>query len=97
MTRSELVDALAHRKGLPRPHAERVVDALFDGMREALLRGDRVELRGFGSFKIRAYPAYTGRDPRTGEEIAVPAKLLPVFKVGKELRTRINGGVDPEA
>lgn len=96
MTRSELVDALAHRKGCSRPLAERVVDALFDGIRESLLRGDRVELRGFGSFKIRAYPAYTGRDPRSGQAIAVPAKFLPVFKVGKELRTRINGGVDPE-
>lgn len=96
MNKSELVDALARRKNLPRPIAERVVSSLFDGMREALLRGERVEVRGFGSFKVRAYPAYTGRDPRTGETIAVAAKLLPVFKVGKELRTRINGGVDPE-
>jgi len=95
MTKTELVDHLAKRRGVPRPIAERVVSSLFDTIREALSHGDRVEIRGFGSFKARSYPGYTGRNPRTGAPIEVGPKVLPVFKVGKELRTRVNGGVDP--
>lgn len=94
MTRSELVDAVARRQRVARPIAERAVNELFDAMREALLRGDRVEIRGFGSFKVQAYEGYTGRNPRTGVPIVVAPKALPKFKVGKELRIRVNGGVD---
>lgn len=89
------MEALARRRGVSRPIAERVVASLFDTIRDALAAGDRVEIRGFGSFKARAYGGYTGRNPRTGAPIAVAPKVLPVFKVGKELRTRVNGGVDP--
>jgi integration host factor subunit beta len=96
MTKSELVDALARRRNLARPIAERVVNVLFESIREALARGDRVEIRGFGSFKARQYQGYTGRNPRTGTPIVVAPKVLPVFKVGKELRMRVNGGVDPD-
>lgn len=96
MTKSELVDAVARNQDLPRATAERVVNVLFDSIRDALLRGDRVEVRGFGSFKARHYGGYTGRNPRTGAPIVVDPKVLPVFKVGKELRIRVNGGVDSE-
>ena len=96
MTRSELVDAVARRRNLPRPIAERVVGLLFETIRDALEQGDRVEIRGFGSFKARQYLGYTGRNPRSGAPIVVLPKVLPVFKVGKELRIRVNGGVDPE-
>jgi integration host factor subunit beta len=96
MTKSELVDAVARRQDLPRATAERVVNVLFDTIRDALVAGDRVEVRGFGSFKARHYEGYTGRNPRTGTPIVVQRKVLPVFKVGKELRIRVNGGTDPE-
>jgi len=95
MTRSELVDAVAKRQNVPRPTAEHVVNELFDSLREALLRGDRVEIRGLGSFKVQHYEGYTGRNPRTGAPIVVTPKVLPKFKVGKELRIRVNGGTDP--
>lgn len=95
MTKSELVDALARREGLPRATAERVVNVFFDSVREALSEGRRVEVRGFGSFRARSYGGYTGRNPRTGAAIVVEPKVLPVFKVGKELRIRVNGGTDP--
>lgn len=95
MTKSELVDAVARRQGLPRVMTERVVNVLFESIRDALVSGGRVEVRGFGSFKARHYDGYTGRNPRTGAPIVVAPKVLPVFKVGKELRVRVNGGVDP--
>lgn len=95
MTKSELIDAVARRQGVPRPMVERVVNVLFDSVSDALLSGDRVEIRGFGSFKARHYEGYTGRNPRTGVPITVEPKVLPVFKVGKELRVRVNGGTDP--
>src|SRR5437868_695429 len=96
MTKSELVDVVSKRQDLARGTAERVVNVVFDTIRDALLRGDRVEIRGFGSFKARHYQGYTGRNPRTGTPITVSPKVLPVFKVGKELRVRVNGGADPE-
>lgn len=91
MTKSELIDALARREGVQRAVAEVVVNALFDQVRDALLRGDRVEIRGFGSFSVKEYKGYTGRNPRSGDEIVVAPKVLPVFKVGKGLRDRVNG------
>jgi integration host factor subunit beta len=96
MTKTELVDAVARRQNIPRGIAERVVNVLFDGIRDALVRGDRVEIRGFGTFQARHYQGYTGRNPRTGQPIVVSPKVLPVFRVGKELRIRMNGGLDPE-
>ena len=90
------MDLLARSRNVPRPIAERAVSALFDGIRDALAAGDRVEIRGFGSFKARQYKGYTGRNPRSGAPIVVEPKVLPVFKVGKELRIRVNGGVDPD-
>jgi len=89
MTRSELVDALAGARNLPRSTAERVVDVVFDTMAEALTAGNRVEVRGLGSFQVKQYGGYTGRNPRTGTPVLVKPKTLPVFRVGKELREKL--------
>lgn len=75
---------------MPRPSAERVVDVVLDNIAEALVAGDRVEIRGFGSFQSKAYQGYTGRNPRTGEAVEVAPKRLPVFRPGKELRERVD-------
>ncbi len=90
MTKSELIDAVAERGGHTRKRAEQVVNEIFQNMEDALIRGDRIEIRGFGSFKTKHYAAYTGRNPKTGEPIEVPAKVLPVFKVGRALRERVS-------
>jgi integration host factor subunit beta len=90
MTKSELIDALASRSQLTKARAELVVNCVFDAMTEALQRGEGIEIRGFGSFTVRPYKAYSGRNPRTGEPVPVPPKRLPFFKVGKELKELVN-------
>lgn len=90
MNKSELVEALAARARLPQNKAEEVVNTIFNRLTEALLHGRRIEIRGFGSFVNRRYGPYTGRNPKTGETINVRAKTIPFFKVGKELRERVN-------
>src|SRR5881227_2166234 len=67
-----------------------IVNCIFDSMEESLKRGERIEIRGFGSFEIRHYKAYEGRNPRTGDPVGVQPKRLPFFKVGKELKERVN-------
>ena len=96
MTKSELIDVVAERAELTRRVADEVVTAVFSAMEDALVRGDRIEIRGFGSFRVKHYAAYTGRNPRTGDQIAVPAKVAPVFKVGRELRHRLMSGATSE-
>jgi integration host factor subunit beta len=92
MTKSELIDALAmQRTDLTKARAELVVNCVFDAMTKALERGEGIEIRGFGSFTVRPYKPYAGRNPRTGEAVEVPAKRLPFFKVGKELKEIVNG------
>ena len=91
MTKSDLIKRLAEAN----PHLytrdiERIVTTVFDQIGAALARGDRVELRGFGAFSVRARDARTGRNPRTGDEVQVPDKVVPYFKTGKELRERLN-------
>ena len=91
MIKSELIDKLAEAN----PHLyhrdiERVVNTVLDGITDALARGDRVELRGFGAFSVRRRPARVGRNPRTGESVAVKEKHVPFFKTGKELRERVD-------
>jgi integration host factor subunit beta len=93
MTKSELIDLLAHDRDLPRRTAEEVVKVVFDSMRAALVEGGRIEVRGFGSFKVKEYKGYVGRNPKTGQEILVKPKRLPVFKVSKILRAEVNQGV----
>lgn len=90
MNKSELVEKLAERAKITKKRAEQVVNLVFDHMTDALKRGERIEIRGFGSFTSKSYNAYTGRNPRTGETIHVPAKRLPFFKVGKELKERVD-------
>lgn len=98
MLRSELVLKLTEANPHLKPeHLERAVSVILDEIGDALARGDRVELRGFGTFSVRHREARTGRNPRTGEPVEVEAKSVPFFKAGKELRARVNGGTDPEA
>ncbi len=90
MNRSELIDHVAKRQNLPRRQAEDAITAIFDAIVGAMRTNERVEIRGFGSFTMRHYDAYTGRNPRTGEPVDVDSKRLPFFRVGKDLRDRIN-------
>jgi integration host factor subunit beta len=96
MTKSELIAHLAaQHPHLRQPDIELVVSTIFDQITAALARGDRVELRGFGAFTTRKRDARQGRNPRTGEAVAVAPKGMPHFRPGKELRIRVNGGKDP--
>ena len=98
MLRSELIVKLAEENPDLRPEdLEKVVSVILDEIADALSRGDRVELRGFGAFSVRQRKARTGRNPRTGETVQVEAKSVPFFRPGKELRARVKGGEDPEA
>ena len=91
MTKSELILHLAEKN----PHlyqrdVERIVSTIFEEIANALARGDRVELRGFGAFSVKHRPARTGRNPRTGAHVSVEQKSVPFFKTGKEMRERLN-------
>ncbi|HKJ05142.1 MAG TPA: HU family DNA-binding protein [Geopsychrobacteraceae bacterium] len=90
MNKSELVEALSLKKNLTYKKSEQIVNLVFDSMAEALINEDRIEIRGFGSFMVKDYKAYMGRNPKTGEVIEVKPKKLPFFKVGKELRERVD-------
>ena len=90
MTKSELIEAVSERTKLPKGKAELIVNCIFDSMVDALKRGEGIEIRGFGSFTVREYKSYEGRNPRTGQPVHVQPKRLPFFKVGKELRERVN-------
>ncbi|MBW6512904.1 MAG: integration host factor subunit beta [Desulfuromonadaceae bacterium] len=90
MNKSELVEKLATQRDLTYKKSEEIVNVIFDSMSDTLAHGDRIEIRGFGSFMIKEYKAYMGRNPKTGEVIKVNPKRLPFFKVGKELRERVN-------
>lgn len=92
MTKSDLVERMGQILKLPRGRAELLVNTVFEAMEAALRDGERIEIRGFGSFEIRSYKSYDGRNPRTGERVPVAPKRLPFFKVGKELRERVNDG-----
>jgi integration host factor subunit beta len=93
MTKSELIEAVAQRSNITKSRAELVVNCVFDAMTAALERGEGIEIRGYGSFTVRRYHAYDGRNPRTGKAVSVPEKRLPFFKVGKELKVLVNQGV----
>ncbi|HEY6475863.1 MAG TPA: HU family DNA-binding protein [Polyangia bacterium] len=90
MTKADLIDLIAERAKLPHGRAELLICQMFDSMVDALCRGEGIEIRGFGSFSIRSYKEYQGRNPRTGEAVRVRPKRLAFFKVGKELRERVN-------
>ena len=90
MNKSDLIKALCKEYDLPLRKAEEIVDTLFGAMSKALMEGDRIEIRGFGSFTIKEYEGYTGRNPKTGDKISVEPKKLPFFKVGKDVAERLN-------
>ena len=90
MNKLELIEALRDQTGLTKEQAKVVVETFFAKTSDALGQGDRVELRGLCSFFVKHYKAYTGRNPKTGERIAVEPKRMPVFKAGLELRGRVN-------
>ncbi len=91
LTKSELVQAVSERSpDITRRHAEVVVNTIFGCMREALEKGDRIEIRGFGSFHVRLRGPRTARNPRTGDVVDIDEKRVPFFKVGKELKERVN-------
>lgn len=92
MTRRKLIAAVAAAEGITIKEAEMAVKTVFGSMEQALAEEDRIEIRGFGSFQVKSYQSYQGRNPRTGESIQVNNKKLPFFKVGKELKERVNKG-----
>jgi len=93
MTKSELIEQLSYNAGdLNKKEAEVVVNTIFDSIGDALIGGDRVEIRGFGSFTVREREAREARNPKSGEVVSIPAKKTPFFKTGKELRSRVNNG-----
>jgi integration host factor subunit beta len=90
MNKSDLIAALARDQNLPIQTAESIITSVLDAMTETLAKGDNVEIRGFGSFTVKEYNSYDGRNPKTGEVVKVKPKKLPFFKVGKELRESVN-------
>ena len=95
MTKSELIEAVAQRSNITKSRAELVVNCVFDTMTAALERNEGIEIRGFGSFTMREYKPYAGRNPRTGLTVPVREKRLPFFKVGKELKELVNNSTAP--
>jgi integration host factor subunit beta len=90
MTKAELVDEVAGMTQLSKKHAEIVVNTVFESIVDSLRSGEKIELRGFGSFRIRSRGARVGRNPKTGARVEVPAKLIPYFKPGKDLKELLN-------
>jgi len=94
MTKAELVDEVARVVQLTKKQAETIVNIVFDSIVESLRSGQKIELRGFGSFRLRSRKSRTGRNPKTGEKVEVPSKKIPYFKPGKELKELINRAVN---
>lgn len=90
MNKCGLIDALAERMGLPLKRSEAVINAIFNSISDALHDGERIELRGFGSFIVKDYKSYLGRNPKTGSAIHVKPKKLPFFKAGKRMKQRVD-------
>jgi integration host factor subunit beta len=90
MNKGQLIERIAKEEGITIKNAASVVNVVFDSMSDSLAKGDRVEIRGFGSFKVKSYNSYQGRNPKTGEIIQVKEKKLPYFKVGKEMKERVD-------
>ena len=91
MNKIELIQALKDTNHLSKSDAEAVVNLFFDKMSDALVQGERVEIRGLCSFFVKKYGGYTGRNPKTGEQVKIKPKKLPFFKAGKELKERVDG------
>jgi integration host factor subunit beta len=91
MTKAEIIKILADQVGLTRRQAAEVLSLVLDRVVDAIQRGEKVELRGFGSFRTRKRRARAGRNPRTGAQVSVPPKVVPYFKPGKQLRETLDG------
>ena len=96
MTKAELVDEVARVVQLTKKQAETIVNIVFDSIVDSLRTGQKIELRGFGSFRLRSRKSRTGRNPKTGEKVEVPSKKIPYFKPGKELKELINKAMGGE-
>ena len=94
MTKAELVDEVARVVQLTKKQAETIVNIVFDSIVDSLRSGQKIELRGFGSFRLRNRKSRTGRNPKTGEKVDVPSKKIPYFKPGKELKELINKAIE---
>ena len=94
MTKADLVEEVIRTSNLSKKHAEIIVNTVFHSIIAALQRDDKIELRGFGSFRVRRRRSRQGRNPKTGDRVEVPAKRIPYFKPGKELKDLINCGQD---
>lgn len=91
MTRSALIEKVTERvEGLTKKQVETIINTIFDGMKEALARGEKIEIRGFGNFRLKQRNAKTARNPRTGEKVQVPAKRVLHFKIGKPFHNALN-------
>jgi integration host factor subunit beta len=90
MNRSGLIELLSKELNITQKKSDEIVDVVFDAMSQALVNGERIEIRGLGSFVVKQYDGYVGRNPKTGEKIEVPPKRLPFFKVGKELKENVD-------
>jgi len=91
MNKSDLIETLAAKENLTAKQATDTINLVLDGFTDTLKNGGRIEIRGFGSFSVREYESYTGRNPKTGVKIDVRPKKLPFFKVGKDLKGMVNG------
>jgi len=91
MNKADLIAVLAEKEGLKEKEASTIINLIFDGFTDTLTKGRRIEIRGFGSFSVREYDGYTGRNPKTGIQTQVKPKRLPHFKTGKELKEKVNG------
>lgn len=90
MVKSELIERVSERAGITLFKAEELVDMFFGSIANSLCQGGRVEIRGFGAFSVKEYKSYVGRNPKTGAEVKVPPKRLPVWRTGTELRQRVD-------
>ncbi|MBF0379089.1 MAG: integration host factor subunit beta [Desulfamplus sp.] len=90
MNKLELIAALKDKSGLTKSEAAEVVEIFFNSLTNALINGERVEIRGLCSFFIKEYESYTGRNPKTGDKVTIPPKKLPFFKCGKELKEMVD-------
>ncbi len=90
MLKSDLIAILVHKRGITQKQAEETVDAIFDSMKQALVKGENIEIRGLGAFHVKHYQGYQGRNPKTGEVIPVKPKRGILFRTGKDLRDRVN-------
>lgn len=94
MLKSDLVNLLVERRRITQRQAEIAIEQIFGSMKESLLRGENIEIRGLGAFHVKSYKAYKGRNPKTSETIEVAAKRGVLFRTGKQLRERLNGGLN---